>query len=241
MIQPSSDPGPGAKGDPAHGGAGATNPASSVDVEKLVASAVEKAVTKVSETYGGKIESLETQLKTQAENHANQIRRLKGQGGSGEGGQQGNGKPSSDLEAELEAEREEKRKFGQRIAELENAQKQARIDNVLNDAISGLSNLAEGAAKQIRAVVRSGLSLNSAQEVIFVDGNRHISLADKLAEVSAYPGYQAAANRGGAGRPGEAVSIGQRQVKTISASDKAAIAKNFDAIAAGDVVVVGDD
>ncbi|HGY90399.1 MAG TPA: hypothetical protein ENK43_04410 [Planctomycetes bacterium] len=243
MTENVNDPGPGAKGDPAQGGAGATNPTQEVDVAAIVSESVKKAVA---EATGQLVQDFEAKLKTQAENHANQVRRLKsksagGAGNGGEGQSQGTG-ISPDLQAELDALREQNQRLQAAQEQAEAQRKAAMLDSQLNDAIASISGLADGAPKLIRQALRAGLDFNSQGEVVFRDGQKHIALADKLAELASYPGFQAPANRGGAGRAGEVVSPGGNSgIKTILASDKAAQLRHFDDIAAGKAIVVPDE
>lgn len=231
-----NDPGPGAKGD-AEGGSAATKPANSPDVSKLVSEAVSRAVA---EATGQLAEDFEAKLKAQAENHANQVRRLKKQAG-GEGGiEAAAGNANNDLMAELEAERESKKQILDRMAAMEAREKSTRIDTELNDALSMLSNLAEGASPIIRQAIRGGLDLNSQGDVIYRDGQKHVRLADKLAELSAFPGFQAPANRGGVGgssssRETPAPVDGK---KVIYDDDEDAFMANLDAIRRGEVKVI---
>ena len=243
MADKPSDPGPGAKGDAASGAA-ATNPANSVDVEALIASAVEKTAAKLTETFGGRIEELETKVTTQAENHQNQIRRLKGKsGGDGDSRDSDSAAKGADPEvvAELEALKEQNRLMQQEMQQTKAEAKATKLDKMLADALAAQTGLVPKAIPHIRDQLRPYLDLNSQGEVIYRDGQKHIPMATKLADVISYDGYQASANRGGGGRPGETFSQGDKQIKTVSASDREAQAKHFDEICAGTVIVVPDD
>lgn len=231
------DPAPGAKGT-AEPGTAATNPAAT-DIAKTLAD-LQKSFTDTTAAQNAQIEALKAEAATAAENHRQQIARLKKkpEGGDPQGQPTG---LSEEAKAEIESLKERLAKSEKDQADARAREKSASISGKLSAAIAALPGLIPDATGIIADAVRANLDMNSSGEVVYKDGAKHIPLAEKLAEFAAKPFFQAAANRGGGGKPGEGLpNAGNNGQRTVRKSDTEGRKKFFNEIANGTVTVVDD-
>lgn len=233
-----TDPGPGAKGDNHPGGGpGATKTPTTPDLKAIIAEVA-------SETARTVRTELEATFEKERENHRNQVSRLKGLGGSdkGDGGNKGNGNTvPPEFQAELDSVREQQRKDREELRLEREARQKETLDSKLRDAIAEHPNLLPKAAELIRQAVRGGLKLNSQGEAVFVDGTKHVPLAEKLTEFTVNPEFQQPANKGGGGRPGDGRQVGASGKRLVTWDDINSGKVSVDDLAEGKVEVAALD
>lgn len=175
-----------------------------------------------------------TRLSGLAETTESRFKRLKAKDGDP-------ATPANPAMEELEGLRKQNDELKKRQDKWESDAKRSRLDAALARTLAATRGLRDGATEDLVEMLGHKLEEDSQGNPVIKRNGAFVPLSDVIGEYAAKPTWQAPANRGGGGKPGNALpSGGGPAPRIVSLEDVKAGRVSLEDLASGKVAVAAD-